>query len=167
MIRDRVILFIHFSKTIDDYLLESIKITRMNAPNTRIFLISDNDDYIKRTREFLVIFKKQSKLLNESVLQYYSTHYPNKSYDRRNFCYIYILLTRSMYLILTFYVSLTHMMTVFWYHSRHLHLPRLLQHLCLRHLNRQMLQPLLSLRTLQPHLSPQLTQHFRPPPSTN
>lgn len=85
MIRDRVILFIHFSKTIDDYLLESIKITRMNAPNTRIFLISDNDSYIERTREFLVIFKKQSMLLNESVLQYYRTHYPDKLYDRSNF----------------------------------------------------------------------------------
>jgi|694.fasta_scaffold132144_3 hypothetical protein len=80
-----IIVYIHFSNRIDYYLINSIKYSRLNAPDTRIFLYSNNPGYIKYLKDTLVIFKFQKFAVPDNVLDYYVLNHNDKIFDRSFF----------------------------------------------------------------------------------
>ena len=80
-----IIVYIHFSDGIDHYLINSIKYTRLNAPDAQIFLYSNNLEYIKYLQGTLVIFKHQNFDLPDHVLDYYMLNHNDRIGDRSFF----------------------------------------------------------------------------------
>jgi hypothetical protein len=85
MNNNHAIIFVHFSNFIDNYLIQSIAITRLNSPDARIILISDNQKYIKHINKYLVVFKHYPKPLNKLALNYYNNHHPLEIRTRDGF----------------------------------------------------------------------------------
>ena len=80
-----IIVYIHFSDRVDHYLIESIKYTRINAPDARIFLYSNNLGYVKYLQDSLVIFKYQQFNPPGHVLEYYVKNHSDRITDRSFF----------------------------------------------------------------------------------
>jgi hypothetical protein len=85
MNNNHAIIFVHFSNLVDNYLIQSIAITRLNSPDARIILISDNQKYIKHINKYLVVFKYYPKPLNMLLLNYYNNHHPHEIRTRDGF----------------------------------------------------------------------------------
>jgi hypothetical protein len=94
--------FVHFSETVDNYLLESIAITRLNCPDARIFLISDNEKYIRRINRDLIIFKKYTNPLDNYIQDYYELLYPKRTFERSGF---WLKSVKRVYALLDFALS--------------------------------------------------------------